>query len=291
MTWLEWLGYGIVGAGVVGIVFAFHYPIDETIKAEGVELRLENGTLVAEAELSGESVPRAREGMEARVTNLVLGGDSGIVFKAVAERTEDVLTRGLISSSVTSILTEGLTGTVVQLREDIPLRIDEVREVQIDAKAHTRVLSDSHGPMLDPLPGFRLTGLVEEGRHEATVQFASLPASLLALASGEVARSLEGRSYNRADGGQPLQLDRIEDVRFVVRARASTARPEASSSGSPIAASRVSRVFRAKIRLDKVPPEFLAAVQEARDRGEATRATIEVKTGTKPVAMTLLRRS
>lgn len=265
--------------------------VGKAIKADEVLAKVADyGKLVAKAKLKGESIAMARVGQNVTLTRVKIDdSDKTILRGQVGE--SPVLSRRALGSDLRADLNQSLKGVQVQTRNDVPLTIEEVTEVEVDANLKGTAASGSDGLELDPGPDFKLSGQIISGDHILTAQIADLPPGARNSADALVAKSLQGLSLAQP-GGSGLKIDRADEPRYLVKVKA---RLPTDSNGTPkvpvLQGTAIDRYFDATIQLTN-PPEFLVRkLREADRRGQAITATIEVRTGSKPLAFTLLKRS
>lgn len=257
---------------------------------EGVIAKvLDYSQLMVEANLKGTTIGSAAEGQQARLTALNMESDGNTIIRGtLLEGGAPVLTRNLAGDRVRSAIEESLSGSRVQLRDDIPLEIQKVSSVEIDTDLKAAKASEAAGAPLDPDASFVITGTVVEGEHMAEVQLARLPDETVKAAREALNAATKGASVTRPDGSEALQLEGAENPRFVVKATA--ARGEGKGQ-APLSASSLSRSYSAKIRLDNPPPFLVQRLKDADRNGKKITAKVEVKTSSRPIAFVLLKRS
>lgn len=235
------------------------------------------------ASLAGQTVPKAAVGQPARVTSIAIEPENGTLFRAGG-----TLSGRLLGTSVKDVLSHELAGKGVRLRDDIPLKVSEISDVQIDARTlRTQGGDASNAIPLDPPADLQVRAEILEGKPMASVQIADLPAEVEAKARAAVRAAVTGKTVRRPDGSLATLTD-AEDVRMVVKLKA-----EQTSSLEPgaLTGTSLSRTFDAKLRIPSPPAFLIDAVRAADARGKAVTARVEVQTGTRPIAFILLRKS
>jgi hypothetical protein len=261
-------------AAVVGKSMEAEAPLGRVVDYR--ELRLS-------ASLAGQTVPKAAVGQPARLTSIAIDPEEGTLFRAGG-----TLSGRLLGSSVKDVLSKELSGKGVRLRDDIPLKVAEISEVQIDARATRTEGGDATKAIpLDPPADLLVKAEILEGQPMASVQIADLPADVEAKARQAVRAAVNGKAVRRPDGSVATLVD-AEDVRMVVKLKA-----ERASSFEPnaLSATSLSRSFDAKLRIPSPPAFLVDAVRAADANGKAVTARVEVQTGTRPIAFILLRKS
>lgn len=239
------------------------------------------------ANLAGQTVGQAKIGQVAKLSGILVESSSGTLFRGDSPAGATISGQ-LFEGQVKDALKKGLTGYAVHLKDDVPLQITDVSDVQVDARVGQDPSNgQSGGVPLDPEVTYSLTAIVTEGSPKATVQLSALPASLQQEAAKLVSQQVKGKRVQRLDGSQ-AKLTQPSDIRFVVKLNADAlAKPGATE----IAASQLTRTFDAKLKINS-PPQFLRDAVEKADRaGKTVTAKVELKTSTRPIALILLRKS
>jgi len=235
------------------------------------------------ASLSGQTVPQAQVGQMARVSSIVIEPESGTLFRGT-----DAISGRLLGDGVKKILQQGLAGAEVKLRDDIPLKVSDVSEIQVDATAKPEQGGDADGAIpLDPPSDYSVEAQVVEGSPAASVQIADLPPALAAKANEAVAQAVNGRAIRRLDGSV-ARLAKPGDVHLVVKLKATKADGTATTV---LNGTSLTRTFDAQLRIAS-PPSFLIDAVRAADRaGKPVTARVELRTGRRPIAFLLLKKS
>lgn len=265
--------------------------IGKTVKKNEVLARVADyNHLVVNAKLKGESVAVVRIGQEATLTRLKIDDADKTILRGQVGAVP-VISRRALGAELRADLNHNLQGVKVQTRNDVPLTIEEVTEVEVDAKLKGAGSSGRDALELDPGPEFKLFGQITSGDHMLTAQIADLPLDARTSADELVAKALRGRSLEQP-GGVSLRIDRADEPRYLVKVKAKLPTDASGTPRTPILqGTAIDRYFDATIQLTN-PPEFLVRkLREADRRGQAITATVEVRTGSKPLAFTLLKRS
>jgi hypothetical protein len=265
------------------------FRFDEATLSKSHEAKAELAKVVAyndlrlTASLGGQTVSKAKVGQMARVTSIAIDPESGALFRGT-----DFVSSKLLGESVKYVLQESLVGSGVRLRDDIPLQVSEVSEVQVDAAVKTTPGGDASGSVpLDPPGKLTVEAQVVEGTPMASVQVADLPAAVAEKARKAVNEAVAGKSVRRLDG-TVAKLDQPGDVHMVVKLKATRA------DGSPqtvLNGTMLSRTFDAQLRIPSPPRFLIDAVRSADKAGKPVTARVELRTGTRAIALLLLRKS
>ncbi len=255
--------------------------------AEGEEIGkvVDYSTLEVSASLEGQTVAKAAVGQIARITSLSMGSTSGTLFRGSGERA--LLSSRLLSEEVKSEIETGLQGSYVQLRDDVPLSVTGVSDVQIDAKVESKESTDGGALPLDPATNYSIAAEVVSGIPVAVVQVASLPAQLQSrietaidgAVKGKVVTDVLGKTYSIAD---------VSDIRTVVKLKV---KGQAEALSQKLDASLISRKYDATLRLTSPPTFLVDAVRRADANGTTVTGRAELVTGTRPIAFILLKKS
>jgi hypothetical protein len=274
-------------------------PADGTLRLESVspEATIEPGDplfkvvdyrdLRVEASFTGQTVPQAKVGQVARLTGISAEPGAGTLFRGSGSASPIVSGR-LVGDELRSTLDRGLKGQSISLRDDVPLQVEEVTGVEVDAIVDGSVnAAEANLLQLDPPSDFQLQAQVVEGAGTASVQLADLPPALAKQAADRLRESLRQKSVRQVDGSA-VKLDDLKDVRMVVKLKAVLG--GASGTGA-LAGVALSRSFDAKLKIVD-PPATISDLVRAADRaGKFVTARAELRTGTRPIAFLLLRKS
>lgn len=241
--------------------------------------------LEAIGSFKGDTVPAAKDADVATISGISVDTGNDTILRATSP-IGAMLSRSLAGDSVKSALGSSLTGTKVKLRDDVPLEIKSISGVEVDAVVQGKSAASS-SLVLDPPANMKLQGTVIHGEHMAEVQFAELPKEVRAAADEALSKAVAGQNVAQPNGSS-FDISSISDAKYVVKAKAKIS--DSQSKGG-ISASSLSRTFDATIKIDSPPPYLIAKVRLADKLGKAVTAKVEVKTGTRPIAFILLRRS
>ena len=240
------------------------------------------------ASLTGLTVSQAKLGQSAKVSAITIESGGGAVFRGDS-RTGPLISGQLLDAKVKEALQKELSGYAVLLRDDFPLQINSVDELQVDA--HVRQSGSGEtgakSAALDPPATYSLQARVLEGRPVAKVQLADLPPEVAQRIKAMIQSEVGGSVVQKLDG-TTTAIESIDNVRLVAKISADQA---AVSSTQVLPATQLARSYEAKLKLDQ-PPTFLCRAVENADRtGKTVTAKVELKTSTRPIALILLRKS
>ena len=294
-------------AGVSGL--SMTEPVSQVLNAEAagtfistakegdvVEAEEEIGKILdyndirVEAKLKGQMVGNGKVGQVAELSSISIEADGDTILRGHMESGSEraaMLSRGVVGTKVKDALESKLKGSVVNVRDDIPLEITEVSGIEVDTDVKARPDTVTGAEPLDPTAEFRLKGAVIEGSHKAEVQIGSLPLEAQDAAREAVRAALKGKNVADADG-KIFALEDPIDPKFVVKVKA-TAAGGANAQG--LKASSLSRSYDAVIRLENPPKFLIQRLMQADKAGKKITAKVEVTTSQRPVALILLRRS
>lgn len=255
-------------------------------KGEAVATILDYDTLVLNAELEGATVGKAAVDQRARISAINMSDGGTILFRGEAGA-EDVLSDSLVGTEVQTELERQLKGAVVKVRDDIPVKVESVKLLQIDSKVALAASSANLGTVQSaPSSKYTLEGRVTTGEHVGVVQLA-LPSTFSEGSLEAVQRAAQARNL-KFTNGQSKTISRLEDTKFVVQLNV---RGSAGAASESMPVTAINRKFAARVTLDS-PPEFLINAVKAADRnGHKVTARVEVVTGTRPIAKLLLKKS
>ncbi len=282
MLWLERLGYVLLVGVVAAMGYAFTYQVDEVISADEVQLQLDEatGAVFLEASLKGDTAPAARIGQNVRLTGFSFEPVSGTLLRATDGQAEWI-SGTVLGEGVKETIEQGLAGKVLSTRFDSGLTVESVEDISVDARIKTSASGESIDD-LEPTADVALTGKVLSGDHLATVQLSTLPPELRVKAEKAVRAALIGKSVNPVEG-PAAAVSELQSVHFVVKVKA----VPASGGSSGLDAAAIAREFKARIEVSN-PPRYLVNALRA---GRSVTCRVEMATGQKPIALTLLRKS
>ncbi len=271
------------GAGTVQIDFAATNFQAKTKLFSVLDYR----QIECSADLSGPTVANARVGQAAKISRLTIGGSSAI-FRSTTPR-GPVLSSELISENALTELNRLVAGQPLTLRDNGPLKVDGVSSIEVDSRSEVSdAAGQEPGISLEPPTNYSLNIDIVEGSLGANAQIADLPASVRDSVAGVIAKDVVGKSLTDVQGNK-LSLANTRDMNIVMKVKASPA--SAPATGQNIDGTTLKQVFHAKLRLSN-PPEFLVKLlKSARQSGKEVKARVEVKTGARPFAFILLKKS
>lgn len=243
-------------------------------------------SLIIEASLSGQSVSQAKSGLPVKISNVVAEPIAGI--RLTGQVNGDNFTSGFFfNEEDLGAINDTVKGKWVKARDDFPLQIKEVSEILLDAKVVASPANDANALPQEPLSKQTFTGTVESGSHSGSFQWAILPTevkdkiiSLLKAKSDQVA-------VNVGSQGKFFLKD-FESFNPILKIKVEEGEGTASDLNS---VASVSRSFDAKIVLENPPAELIALVKQSDQFGKPVTCKVEVKTGSKPIAFVLLKKS
>lgn len=287
MGWLEKTGFVVVGLLVAGFASSFFYSVDEWVTAEDVAIEIgPDGEPFVQPKLAGKSIAKAALGQPAEITNIRIQapGDTLLRAQLSGDASGEAVSRRLAGEAVKKALEESLVGRSIQAREDAPLRVSSVGEIEVEAELHTAA-SMVMGEPLDPDAETKLTGSVVEGQHVLSAQLGELPPEVRESAIAALRAQLVGKPIEV--DGKPQKIEDVLDPRFVVKLNAQSI----GDANGALNAASLKRTFDAKIKLTNVPDGLARRMRDAVQQGRQVTAKVQVRTGSRPIAYFLLRRS
>lgn len=254
-------------------------------KAQPLGFLRDYDRLVVRPSLTGKSVANAAVGQRAELSNVRVPGPGDTLLRLnLGNRT--LVSRRLAETAVREALESTLVGRTVRAREDRPLVVTKVGDIEVEAD----LKAAPDGPAAnetDPSSDLVLSGKVEEGRPVLSAQLGDLPADVRRAATLALRERLTAAGI--ALDGRNYRVEDVLDPRYVVKLTADRPGPAADA----IPAASVKRSFEAVVSLDanRVPDSLREAVRTADAAGRTVTARVQVRTGSRPVAYFLLRRS
>lgn len=267
----------------------FRLDAKDGVVEKGVVLGrvVDYGDLRLAANLGGQTVADAKAGQSARITSLDMGSPNETIFRG-SSPTGDTLSGKLIGAKVKDALQRELQGVAIQLRDDKPLAIQDIGELQVDARIRREPEQGKASAIpLDPPASYVLNATVIEGVPTATVQIADLPKDIRDHAISSVKQALEGQSIQDLDGSLS-RLSQADDINLVAKLNA---KGLATGATTKLNGTMTARTFDAKLKIDSPPPFLIQAVRDADRNGSAVTARVELVTGQRPIAFILLKKS
>jgi hypothetical protein len=238
------------------------------------------------ASLTGDTIPKAAVGQMARLSNLDLGSSTGTLVRAKAPQ-GTLLSNQILSPEVKEQLAGQLKGMAVKFRDDLPLAISDVTEIQVDTNVNAATASGGAAVPLAPSPSFALQAAVVEGTPSATAQVADLPPALQQRLIGAVQKSVNDKAVKNLDGTQ-WQLSQSADVHLLLKLKATDL---AAPGAVAIAGTPIKRTFEATLKVQSPPAFLIQALRDADRNGKDVTARVELRTGSRPIAFILLKKS
>lgn len=277
----------VVTATVAGTFVRASASGSETVEADAPLGEIRNySRLVALASLTGQGVAKAQPGGQATLKGLTVEPHHGILVRGETD-SGSLVSSQLGTEALRTQVAQRLEGKSFAVRDDLPLRFSELNDVQIDAELATQA-ANSGSLWAEPSATVVLSAAVTSGQHSATLQFAQLPPDVRDALNQDINAAL--RQNIRTLSGEALTITEVSRMNTVIRAKAVPAEPGASTTGR-IPATAVSRSFDAELSIDNPPAYLIEAVKSADRAGKLVTAKVELKTGDRPIATLLLRRS
>jgi hypothetical protein len=277
----------LVAAPVAGTFVRADESGSETVEADAPLGEIRNyARLVASASLTGQGVAKAQPGGQATLKGLTVEPHHGILVRGETD-TGSLVSSQLGGETLRTQVAQRLEGKSFFVRDDLPLRFSGLNDVQIDAQLATQA-ANGGSLWAEPSATVVLSAAVISGQHGATLQFAQLPPDVRDALNQDIRAAL--RQNIRTLNGEALTITDVSRINTVIRAKAVPAEPGASASDR-IPATAVSRSFDAELSIENPPAYLVEAVKSADRAGKLVTAKVELKTGDRPIATLLLRRS
>lgn len=256
------------------------------VEADGEFARiLDFSDLRMSPSLAGQTVAAATTESPVQITALTVEPKDGIIFRGSG--TMPVISGQLIGAEFKDVLKKELRGKSIKARDDRPLEIVDVNDVQIDASVSlTPATKAVRSQFLDPPTTTLLKGKVLSGTHGGILQLASLPPDVQQALYAEVRQEIEGAVVT-SPTNTSYSVSEAVIKNMVLKVKAAGE----GRSDSPIPASSINRTFDAQVQIDNPPPHLVRAVRLADQQGKAVTAKVELKTGNRPIAFILLKKS
>ncbi|HVL39927.1 MAG TPA: hypothetical protein VM328_11110, partial [Fimbriimonadaceae bacterium] len=192
-------------------------PSGEVSKGEELARILDYRNLQMKVSLSGQTVARARLGQKAKVTSIAIEPEAGTLFRGSTFAGAAVSGR-VLGDRLKAVLESGLAGRGVRVRDDIPLVVDSVSEVQVEASLQAEPGGSRNPILLDPSSKYEVQAQLVEGAHAGTIQVADLPSDLASQAERIAREQLEGKVLRTPDGTL-LQVRNAANVSLVAKVK------------------------------------------------------------------------
>ncbi len=238
------------------------------------------------ASLAGDSISKAMVGQWAKISNLDLGASTGTLFRANSP-SGSILSSQILSDSMKKDLAGRLKGMAVRFRDDVPLSISDVSEIQVDANVGSQSTNNANAAPLAPSPSYALQAQVVDGSPAASAQVADLPADIQQDLIQKVRSSVDGKPVKGLGGGVE-QLSNASNIHLLVKVKTQKAAPD----GTPtMAGTPLKRTFEATLKIQSPPAFLIQALRDADRNGKDVTARVELRTGSRPIAFILLKKS
>ena len=237
--------------------------------------------------LTGTGVANAKSEGTATLSSITVGSPNGTLVRA-RSGDKSFVSGQMISDDVKESIGTALKGVQVGLRDDMSFTVEEITDVQFDGIASTGQGSASGGTILEPEAWARLKATIVDGKHVATIQFASTAGAKPAEALKLIESAVRGQSVVTTNG-DVVELKDLSQTNAVFKVKGA---PVKDGGGKDdLKGTIVSRGFEAKMRIENPPNYLVEAVKRADRQGQTVTVKVELKTGDRPLAMLLLKRS
>lgn len=254
-----------------GIFVAAERPGGQFKAGEEIGRVYDPSTIVCKASLAGASVSRASDKEEVRVSNIVVEPTSGVTYRQATSQ-GPIVSSQVFDDSLVKAATEVLKGYDLKLRDDRPFSASDVTDVTVESLGGTATA----GLASDPDPGLTCKAVVVSAQDKAVVQVADLPA-----AARDKLDSAVKDTFTKNGLAAP------DHLRYVLKLKAG--QPDGSAPSLP--ATALNRTYDIEANLVDPPSTLLQAVRRATLAGKSVTAKVELKTGSRPLATILLKKS
>jgi hypothetical protein len=278
----------IIKAPKGGVFVALDSALKGPQEAEAPLAEIRDYThLVASASLTGQGTPKAKPGGKATLKGIAVELHHGILVRGQTPQ-GSLVSSQMAPQALFSSFEKSLAGRSFKVREDLDLQFTSLTDVQIDAQLETQDGPGAKaGIWMEPSALVALTAQVVSGQHSASLQFAKLPAEIREGLHREITAALR-QDVTTVDG-RSVTISEVRGINTVIKVKAAPG--EDSALGASIPATAISRAFEAELRIDSPPPYLIEAIKSADRAGKRVTAKVELKTGDRPIATLLLRRS
>ncbi|ARU40102.1 hypothetical protein CCB80_02690 [Armatimonadetes bacterium Uphvl-Ar1] len=278
----------IIAAGTSGI-----FVIDESVLGQVVE----QGETVSEvrnydeleltAALAGQGVAAAKAGGVAKLKNPAVSSPNSILVRGKTSGGSLVSGR-LFSPEQADLIGSSVKGMALGVRDDLSLEVESLVQLQIDADLSLGSGGSENSIQADPPASSQFQADVVDGKHLAVIQFARLPQSK----QEEVNRAIQSVLNQRSVvdwSGTAQKVDSLSGLNTVFQVNAV---PSKGSTGrEKVDGTAISRTFEAKMKIKNPSDELKRVIRDADALGQTVTVRVELKTGDRPIAMLLLKRS
>lgn len=271
---------------------------------------------------NGGTIPDARVGQKALIDAISPEYKAGVTLRADTVpqgrhlwQRERITSSHLLGSKIKKIVKDYFKGRTITQRDDIPFKVDSLKNVEVDADLTSSLVPHSASPappmQADAPADLPLTGKVIDGKHHLDVQVADLPAAVRQQVAALVTKKLRGKTIAAPqpptkEGATPreqrLRVTAVRNVQIIAQvkgvndsAKGPTDRlkrkaARTSLRGAPWEKMSDARQFEATVRITN-PPQFLKdQVLDLMDQGKDVKAKAKLITGHRAVAFLLLKR-
>ncbi len=278
----------IVTADQGGVVVVDEALLEKRIEPDTELAQIRDySQLVASAKLGGQGVANAKMGGVATLKSISVSSASGVLLRGDSE-SGPIVSGRLITADTVEKLSVELMDLPLRVRDDIPLQVSGLTKLEIDSKMVLQDGGSGEGIQVDPAAATLFKADVVSGEHTATIQFANLPANI----QSQVNQVIEGAIGNKVVtdlSGKPRTIQSVADFNTVFQV---TAIPGEGKSGMEfVNGTAISRNFEAQLKIQSPPDYLIKAVRNADAEGQTVTVKVELKTGDRPIATLLLKRS
>lgn len=270
-------------------VFVMDEALIGTVREKGeVISELRNyDDLRLEAKLSGQGVAAAKTGGFATLRSPVVSSPSGTLVRGTAG-TETIVSGQLFSEESSGIVGSLLRDLPLSVRDDIPLKIEDLVQIQIDAEFAVQAGRSGDSLQVDPPAASRFRAEVIAGKHLSVIQFARLPEEKKRQVEEVIESALVNRGLTGWDGSEQT-IQSVRGLNTVFQVNGVPGEGDGGKTG--IDGTVISRSFNAEMTIESPSEQLKRVVREADALGQTVTVRVELKTGDRPIAMLLLRRS
>lgn len=242
--------------------------------------------LEIKASFEGQTVSKAKVSDRVSISNLVVGNVNGELLRGSSPAGQ-IISTSLLGAEVKTLLNTRLRNLAVNLRNDLPMRIQEVKSVMVDTEVIAAEASSSDRAVrTEPSESYKVVGSVISGTHVCELQLTSLPIEILDEAQKKVTQRLNGAQV-ATPLSRSIAIQGLKNVTISVQVAAQAG----DSTGPLVEGIPTQRKYEATVRVTK-PPNYLIQLLKSADReGRTVKARAELITGSRPIALNLLKKS
>jgi len=268
------------------------YPknsIEVTVEPKVELFRIVNySDLRMHAPLAGQTVALATIGATARVSRLMAQSESGVLMRG-RHRGDAFISGMLLNRDLRESLTQSLSKNSISLRDDKRFEVEEVTELAVDGDVSVSEGDSSYNSInMEPNPIDKLTAQVVSGKHLALIQISEIPSNAKSEIVGQIGGQLQNRNIKTSDG-KFLKISGMTNVSLVAKVKAHAGSNGESATSLP--GTILSRSYEAELKILAPSQSLIQAVKQADLSGRSVTARVEVRTGQRPLALLLLKKS